>query len=185
MPRLADIRLEVWSRTWVQAAALGVCLLGFFTWFHGQSPNLLGLDGYFHIRFAEILRADGLVHDFRWLPFTIYNKDFADDHFLFHVAMIPFTFGDLVAGAKLYATLAASAVFVSFFCILRSLRVRGPWIWTFGLLVASEPFLARMSLARAPSLSILVLLIATALVLHKRDRWIGPVAFAFVWLYGG
>jgi hypothetical protein len=40
-------------------------------------------------------------------------------------------------------------------------------------------------MARAPSLSVCILLIATYLVLAQKDRWLAPVSAAYVWLYGG
>ena len=143
------------------------------------------MDGYFHIKYSQLLRTQGLIWDFPWLSSTIYSQNFADDHFLFHVIQAPFTFGDLRIGAKAYATIVAAAIFVYFYTILLRNQIRYPLIWTAGLLVSAESFLLRISMARAPGISLLFLLIGTDLILRKCDRSIGILAFLFVWLYGG
>jgi hypothetical protein len=77
-----------------------------------STPNLVGNDGYYHIKMAEIMRLDGLKPAFPWLPLTILNPaEFSDHHFLFHVLMIPFTFGNLIIGAKWASIIFAAAAF--------------------------------------------------------------------------
>ena len=163
---------------------LAAALLLVFWSIHSASPNLFGVDGYFHIKYSQLLRTDGIIYDFPWLAYTILRENYADDHFLFHLIQIPFTFGNLITGAKLYATLVASCVFYLFFTLLRTHQIRFPLIWTVGLMVSADPFLYRMCMARAAGLSLIVLFIATHLILIRKDRWIGPLSFIYVWLYG-
>ncbi len=165
--------------------SLALILLATFSFIHAASPSLFGVDAYFHIKYSQLLRTGGLIYDLPWLAFTLYNENFADDHFLFHILQIPFTFGDLRTGAKVYATLVATAVFLLFYGILQRRHIRFPLLWTAGLLVSAEPFLLRMCMARAPGVSLLFLLIGTDLILRRKDRWIAPLAFLYVWLYGG
>ena len=51
------------------------------------TPNLIGNDSYFHIRYAAVMREAGLrgfPPAFPWLPLTILAPDrFADHHLLF------------------------------------------------------------------------------------------------------
>jgi len=49
------------------------------------------------------------------LAFTIYTENFADDHFLFHLFLVPFTFGNLIIGAKVSASLITISIFLFFF----------------------------------------------------------------------
>ena len=112
-----------------------------------QHPSLIGVDGYFHIQYSRLMWTQGLVREFPWLPFTIYDRNYADDHFLFHLLQIPFTFGDLIVGAKHFSAVVAGLVVGTFLHILRRQKVYGAWIWTTGLLVSSHPFLLRLSLA--------------------------------------
>ena len=165
--------------------ALTAVLLAIFSLIHAASPLLFGVDGYFHIKYSQLLRTEGLIRDLPWLAFTIHSRDYADDHFLFHALQTPFTFGDLRTGAKLYATIVASAVFLLFYRILNRQGLRFPLLWTAGMLVSAEPFLVRLCMARAPGVSLLFLLVGTELILRRKDRWIAPLAFLYVWLYGG
>ena len=89
-----------------------------------STPNLADNDGYYHIKFAiqfaAIMRAQGLTPGFPWLPQTILNaREYYEHHFLLHVAMIPFTFGDLRLGAKWAAVSFASLAFFMLWWMLR------------------------------------------------------------------
>ena len=95
-----------------------ICLGVFLTFFVGlaliqfSTPDLPDNDGFYHIKLAEIMRTEGLRPAFPWLPLTILNaREYYDHHFLFHVALIPFTFGDLRLGAKWAAVTFASLAF--------------------------------------------------------------------------
>src|SRR5512139_2378781 len=88
------------------------------------SPDLPDNDGFYHIKLAYLMRTQGLKPDFVWLPHTILNPDeFYDHHFLFHVAQIPFTFGDLRLGAKWSAVFFASLAFTSIWYLFRQQQV--------------------------------------------------------------
>ena len=74
---------------------LGMAAIQFAT------PDLPDNDGFYHIKLAWLMRTEGLKPEFHWMPLSILNqREFYDHHFLFHVALIPFTFGDLRLGAK-------------------------------------------------------------------------------------
>jgi hypothetical protein len=149
-----------------------------------STPNLPDNDGYYHIKLAELMRTEGLRPHFPWLPLTILNaREFYDHHFLFHVALIPYTLGDLRLGAKWAAAGFASLAFLSIWWLLRSQRVSFAFLWSMGLLAVSEAFLFRMSITRAQSLSLAVLAVGLHLCLHGRYKWLAPLAFLYVWLY--
>ena len=173
------------GRIWPGALAVGIAASAIFAVYQASSAGLVGVDGYFHIKYSQLLRAEGLIREFRWLPFTIYSVDYADDHFLFHLLLVPFTFGDLILGAKAYAVLTAAAVFGVFYATLLRQGVQRPILWTVCLLVSSAPFLARLSMTRASGVSLLMLLVGTDLILRGKDKWVGPIAFLYVWMYGG
>jgi len=148
------------------------------------TPDLTDNDGFYHIKFAEIMRLNGLKPDFPWLPLTILNaREFYDHHFLFHIAQIPFTFGDLRLGAKLSAVLFASLAFLSVWWLLYQQRIRYSALWALGLVAVSEAFLYRMSIPRAQSLSLAVLVIGLHFLLRGRYILLLPLSFAYVWLY--
>ena len=156
-----------------------------FYWSVTLVPGLPGVDSYFHMRFSQQLWQNGIPDAFPHLVYTIYSNNFADDHFFFHVIQIPFTFTNLITGAKIYAVFFATLAIVLFFGLLRQHNIRFAPLWTLMLLASSAPFLFRLSMARAHTLSLCLLLIATYLVLADKDRWLPPAAAFYVWLYGG
>jgi hypothetical protein len=172
---------------WVQLApligltvALGAGLVA-VQW---GAPGLVGGDdGYYHIKMAWLMRSD-LTPAFPWLPLTILSPErYVDHHWLFHVLMIPFTGGDLLAGAQLAAGLFALAALLAAYGLLRSQRVPLAALWTVGVLGASSAFVYRLSMPRAQSLSLLWLLVALALLLAGRHPWLLPLGATYVWLY--
>ena len=86
------------SITLSAAAVFIVSALGFYS-YHAVSPDLIGIDGYFHSAFSRWIADNGLVYTFKWLPFTIYADGFVDDHLLFHLLLAPFTsLGSILGG---------------------------------------------------------------------------------------
>lgn len=149
-----------------------------------STPDLAGVDGYYHIRFASIMRTQGLKPGFPWLPLTILNpREYYDHHFLFHVALIPFTFGDLRLGAKLAAVLFPTLAFLSIWWLLRGQHVPYSALWALGLLAISQAFIYRMSLVRAQSLSLAVLALGLHWMLNNKYARLIPLGFIYVWLY--
>lgn len=149
-----------------------------------STPDLPDNDGYYHIKLAELMRTEGLRPAFPWLPLTILNaREYYDHHFLFHVALIPFTLGDLRLGAKWAAIGFASLAFLTIWWLLRSQRVPYAFLWSLGLLAVSEAFLYRMAITRAQSLSLAVLAVGLHFCLQRRYKWLAPLAFLYVWMY--
>jgi hypothetical protein len=149
-----------------------------------SSPDLADNDGYYHIKLAYLMRTEGIKPEFSWLPLSILNpREFYDHHFLFHTALIPFTFGDLRTGAKWAAVLFASLAFLSVFNLLRNQRVNHPGLWALGLLAISEAFIFRMSIPRAQSLSLAVLMLGLDWMLRERYTRLILLAFVYVWMY--
>ena len=175
----ADLRLVILSAALLLLVFIvGMAVVQFAT------PNMPDNDGFYHIRFARLMYEQGLKPEFPWLPLTILNsREFSDHHFLFHAALIPFTFGDLRVGAKWAATLFASIAFLCVWWLFRSQRVPYAALWSLGLLAISEAFIYRMSITRAQSLSLAVLVIGMYLMFTHRYRWLIPLAFFYVWFY--
>ena len=156
----------------------GLALVQFAT------PDLPDNDGYYHIRFARLMLDKGLKPEFPWLPLTILNsREFSDHHFLFHVFLIPFSLGDLRLGAKWAAVMFAALAFTSIWWLLNRQRVAYALIWSIGLLAVSEAFLYRMSITRAQSLSLAVLVLGMYWLLSKKYLLLLPLSFFYVWLY--
>ena len=158
---------------------IGMALIQFVT------PDMPDNDGFYHIKLAWLMRTEGLKPDFHWLPLTILNQnEYYDHHFLFHVALIPFTyFGDLRIGAKWAAVIFASLAFLAIWFLFHRQRVPFAWLWALALLGISDAFLYRMSVTRAQSLSLAFLAFAFVWLLEKRYKHLAVLSFIYVWLY--
>ena len=164
-----------------------ILLILFFAalaWIQFASPDMPDNDGFYHIKLAYIMRTQGLKPEFIWLPQSILSRDeFYDHHFLFHVALIPFTFGDLRLGAKLAAVTFAASAFLAIWFLFQRQRVPLAWVWALGLLGVSEAFLYRMSITRAQSLSLGLLALGSLWLLERKYKHLAVLAFAYVWMY--
>lgn len=166
------------------AAGLLVIFIAALAAVQFATPDMPDNDGYYHIKIAQIMRQEGLKPDFPWLPLTILNtREYYDHHFLYHVALIPFTLGDLRLGAKWSAVIFAALAFLSVWWLFRSQHVPYAGLWSLGLLAVSEAFIFRMSITRAQSLSLAVLALGMYLLLANKHRWLVVLGFVYVWLY--
>ena len=164
--------------------AVWAAMLVFLALVQFSTPDLPDNDGYYHIKLAYLMRTEGLKPDFPWLPLTILNpREFYDHHFLFHVVLIPFTYGDLRLGAKWASVIFASLAFLAVWILFRRQRIPYTWLWALGLLAISEAFIYRMSITRAQSLSLFVLVVGLDWLLAGKHGRLLFLAFAYVWLY--
>jgi len=165
-------------------------ILLFVIFFAGMSaiqfatPDMPDNDGFYHIKLAWLMRTESLKPDFPWLPLSILNEDeFYDHHFLFHVALIPFTFGDLRLGAKWAAVTFSAFAFLSIWYLFHRQKIPFSWLWAIGLLGISDAFLYRMSITRAQSLSLAVLVLGLVWILEGRYKFLATLSFLYVWMY--
>ena len=168
-----------------QVAACFLLTLCVMAWLEFSTPAILDNDGYYHIRWSKLLRESAPhLPQFKWLPLTTLNeRSYADQHFLFHVFLIPFTYGDLRLGAKSAAVVFSSVGITSLFALLVAYQVPLRWIWLVLLVGSSEAFLYRMSMTRAPGLTLMLLSLGIYLLLRERFLLLVPLSFAFVWMY--
>lgn len=175
---------RVGLRDWATLAGLCAASIGFHAIVQFSTPSIIGNDGYYHIKLAALMQSVGLKPDFVWLPLTILNPDqFVDHHFLFHALLIPFTFGDLIAGAKSASVLFASSAVVAIWWMLRRRAVAHAALWALGTLAVSEAFIFRMSMPRAQSVSLTILVLALGWLLSGQHRRLVVLGFVYVWLY--
>ncbi len=170
--------------TLLTGAGLLALFITFLAAVQFSTPNLASVDGYFHIKFAQVMREQGWRPPFPWLPLTILNpQDYADHHFLYHVLLIPFTTGDLRLGAKWAGVIFPALAFGAGWIFLRGQRVPYAALWAVGFLAVSEAFLYRLSMPRVQAVSLLMLFLILHVTLTGRYRWLLPLSFIYVWLY--
>lgn len=157
---------------------IGMAIVQFAT------PDMPDNDGFYHIKLAWLMRTEGLKPDFPWLPLSILNEaEFYDHHFLFHVALIPFTFGNLRLGAKWAAVFFSAISFLAIWYLFHRQKVPFSWLWALALLGISDAFLYRMSITRAQSLSLAVLALGLAWILEGKYKHLAVLSFLYVWFY--
>ena len=178
------------SRTALLVA--GALLIGGVFWYLQFSTGSLccgDYDAYYHFRWSRMLwegmRTGHFPPSFDALPLTTLNpKDYVDHHFLFHVLQIPFTFfSDFQTGAKIGTWLFAGlAVFSCYWLLVRN-RLSYPLVWLVAIIGSSAPFLYRMNMGKAMSVSIVLLIIGIHLFFERKYRWLLPLAFVFALTY--
>jgi hypothetical protein len=180
----ADARLRPATPWRALAGALAV-LVGLQL----ATPNLIGNDSYFHIKYAEVMREAGVrgfPPDFPWLPLTILAPDrYADHHLLYHVLLTPFTFGDLRIGGKAAAVAGAFAMVVAFVWVLRRHGVVPLGFAVLALGASSADLLFRLSMTRVQALSVVCLLLGFHFAVTHRHAALAALACVYAWLYDG
>ncbi len=187
---LAGISPKTRARLRTGLLALGVlaACLALYALVQYATPGFADHDGYYHMRMAQLMRAQGLKPDFIWLPLTILNQaGFYDHHLLFHAYLSLFAGSanpaDLIAGGKLASVIMPSLAALAIWWLLRGQGVRWAPLWTLALFAMSQAFLYRMSMPRAQSASLLVLALGVHWLLQRRFWALLPLGFAYVWLY--
>jgi hypothetical protein len=154
---------------WPRTLGVFAAAFAYLRWLQFQTPIIPGFDGYYHIKFAELLPSMGFAREFKWAAHSVWATHFADKEILFHIFLVPFTwFEDLAVGAK-YATVLLGAVAVTtFYLILHLNRLRFPLVWTLLLTGSGGYFLYRLALPRPQLVSIILLLWSVHLILNRR-----------------
>lgn len=144
--------------------------------------NLAGRDGYYHIKQAWLIRTQGIemaVGEFPWMQCSIFKENPGDLWFGYHLLLYPFTFGDLIFGAKLSSVLFSAIFFLGLFWLLRRLKVKYPLFWVILPLLMGYYFIFRLLLPRPYIFSILFSLIGFYLIFHKRYLGIFILSFFY------
>ncbi|USN53424.1 MAG: hypothetical protein H6760_04695 [Candidatus Nomurabacteria bacterium] len=142
-------------------------------------------DSFYHARMATLVADKGFFTQFPWLPFTSLSENYINQHFLYHVILIPFvSIADPLVGIKVATILLTAVMAGMFYGLLRSFQVRWAFVFTL-LLLFVNPFMFRMGLPKAPVLGVTLLLAGLWLVFHFRAKWAFVYSWIFVWVYGG
>ncbi len=171
---------------------VGAALIGAVFWHLQYSTGSLccgDYDAYYHFRWSRMLwegmRTGHFPPSFDALPLTTLSpKDYVDHHFLFHVLQIPFTFfSDFETGAKIGTWLfSCLAVFSCYWLLIRH-RVSYPLVWLVAIIGSSAPFLYRMNMGKAMSVTVVLLVAGIHLLFEKKYLWMLPLAFVFALTY--
>jgi hypothetical protein len=97
-------KLTSWIRiNWCWLSFLLIFLTSFIVFAYLQySEAFADPDSFYHAKMALLARDQGVIKDFPWLQYTVLVNNYTDQHFLYHVILIPFvTFFDPLVGIKL------------------------------------------------------------------------------------
>ena len=142
-------------------------------------PPIYDGDGWYHIKYATILYHDGISRTFPWFQESFLKDRFTDLNILYHLLLIPFTFGDLPTGARIASILFAATTMGLFFATVRALRVPWPWLWSLALLAWAPSFTFRLTFTRPLVLAIGLAIAGTGAILLGKRR----LAFVLAFLY--
>lgn len=119
---------------------------------------------------------------FYWLPFTSWGSAFADQHYLFHVFLKPFTLVHLEQAATVLGFLANLLTF-NWLLALATKSQRTPWLWLYVL--GSTDLLVRTNIIKAETTGMVFLFLLTGILLQQRWVWLFPIMSLYMLWYGG
>lgn len=147
-------------------------------------------DHFFHIKFAELMRTDGLsaFTNFDSIYFSnmgIGDKYFVYYNFLFYIALIPFTFFlPLVLGLKLYAVFILASSFTAVYFFVKKIGMKYSFFWVnvFMMALVYSGWMGRFTLAR-PFVLAPVLLVIILYNIHNKKYFLNVLVsfFYFYW----
>ncbi|OHB39797.1 MAG: hypothetical protein A2Y09_00170 [Planctomycetes bacterium GWA2_39_15] len=162
-----------------------IMVFSFFCFLQFSTNKIADRDGYFHIKFSQLMREHGIIYKLPWMQFAIFKDYFRDHHFLQHILYMPFTFGNLIFWGKCAAFIFAALAGLSFYIILRLCRIKYSFFWVVAFLSSSHAFLYRISMLRVQGISLALMLLCVYFIIKKRYKNLAALAFSFVWLYDG
>lgn len=168
---------------------LHYCLIFFLSglWFSFFQPwgKFLTPDAFYHAHLASLITHQGPIKNFPWLDLTSLHTHFADQHFLFHLLLIPFQklFGEL-PGTQIAAVFFATLFITFFYFSLRRLRVIYPIFWI-ALALYTAPLLVRLSLGQASPFALGWFLFGLMALALRKPSWAVVSGLGFALFHGG
>ncbi len=146
-------------------------------------PNIIGFDGYYHIKAADIIKKEGFIKEFPWAKYTILSDNYADIQLLFRLLLIPFTFFGLNLGAKIASVVFAAAAFTIFYWFLAQNKIKYSFFWALLYLFTSEFLMYRFMLPRQMPLVVALLILTIYFLQEKKYLFLALTTFASVLLH--
>ncbi len=146
-------------------------------------PNIIGFDGYHHIKTADIIKKEGFIKEFPWAKYTILADNYADIQILFRILLIPFTFFGLERGAKIASILFATLCFVIFYWFLMENKIKYAFFWSLLCLFTAVSLMYRFLLPRQMPLVIALLILTIYFLQRKKYLFLGITSLIFVLLH--
>jgi hypothetical protein len=146
-------------------------------------PNIIGFDGHYHIKTADIIKKQGFIKEFPWAKHTIFADNYADIQILFRIILIPFTFFGLELGAKIASIIFGAIAFIIFYWFLTENKINYPLFWTLLYLFTAESLMYRFLLPRQMPLVISLLILTVYFLQRKKYLFLALTSLIFVLLH--
>lgn len=160
----------------IAVALVAIAVVGSIRW---AGPPIYDGDGWYHVKYAEILRHDGISRTFPWFQESFLKDRFADFNLLYHLALIPFTAYDPLTGARVASVLAAALTITLFWATARALKIPAPSLWSLALLGLAPELTYRLTYTRPFVVAIGLAIAGTGAILLGRRRLATAIAFVY------
>jgi hypothetical protein len=145
----------------------------------------MGVDAYFHIEIAEIMKNHGLVlNGFPWADCSIWRDNFFDKDWLFHIYLIPFTLFGKLTGGKLAILTSVFISCISWGVLLKTLKIKNIFIALI-LMLSCYGFYSRMFMCRGHLLSIAFFPLCLACIVNRKQILLFIVTLLYSLAYAG
>ena len=141
--------------------------------------------GYYHAAMARLYAEQGILRQFPWMPFSELAEHFVDQHWLYNLSLVPFTWvfdtaQAVTAGGTLLWLFLLLAVMAR---LLREQEAPFTWIFLALTVLAMAPFAERLLYPRPMAASTAFLALFLWALYRRSPKWLFVVAFFYGWLY--
>jgi len=142
-------------------------------------PQLIGSDGFFHIRLAATP-----LREMPWLPHSVFADGWVDHQLLFHLLLWPFSWllPGITAAKAAAATFAALAAFACYRLLVVE-RAPAPLLYALLPAALSWHFWLRMEMPRTQALSLALLVTALGALSRGQHLRLFVLSWLYAWLY--
>jgi len=173
------------SKKNIEFGIILILIIAILSFLQFTTQNIIGWDGYWHIKSAKLILEHGFYDTFPWTQYSIIKDNYVDQQLLFRLLLIPFTTIGMMLGAKLYILLASIACFIFFYWLLKRYNTPFAAFWTLLYLLGSNELLYRFMLPRQMPLAIIALLLTCYLLEKKSYNKLFFTVLLFTYLYNG
>jgi hypothetical protein len=153
------------------AAAIGLATFFAVAYILLAMPVLPDTDSYFHLAVARLYAEEGMVNALPWARYSVMHERYGDKELLFHLLLIPVTFGDAATNGRL-AVAALNGVIAALLALLGIELAGRHGAWLAPLLYATAPYFWSRTIRLRPELLSLILLLAILLAARRGRAWL-------------
>jgi len=149
-------------------------------------PTMLDPDGFFHAKMGLLTAEQGYVKEFTQLPLTTLSEFWTDQHYIYHLASVPFVkLFDPLWGVKIFSVFLGALLGVTFFYVLKNFlnNPRSAFWWTL-VLFSSAAFVLRLSQVKAQPLALILFLLIILSIYKNKYLWLALLSFIYVHAHG-